>query len=176
MIRLLLITAIISSSALFTSCSSILKGADVNTTYPIDNEDRRRAKRGSLTGEGGISLLGGGSNKASNNGSGIGVNAILWRATLDTLSFLPLTSVDPHGGVIITDWYEDADARGERIKLNVLIMGTELKTDALKISVFKQENEAGDWRDVKVVPSVARELEDKIFTRARELKIKESRN
>ena len=140
---------------------------DADTEYPLDNEDMRRAKRGSLTG-GGLQLLG---NKEQQSGhTGIGVNSYLWKASLDTISFMPLASVDPHGGVIITDWHEDANARGERFKLNVFILDTELRTDALKVTVFKQVKSSSDWQDANASKKVARQLEDKILTRARELK------
>ena len=85
---------------------------------------------------------------------------------------MPLASTDPHGGVIITDWYEDPAARGERFKVNVLILGTELRVDGLRVTVFKQTKSAsGTWQDSAVGTTTARDLEDKILTRARELRI-----
>lgn len=153
------------------SCSGFKK--DEGSSYPLDNEDTRRLDRGKITGEGGIKLFGGGDDdKKDAGGSGIGVNSFLWRASLDTLSFIPLSSVDPHGGVIITDWYEDPESRGERFKLNVLILGTELRADGVRVSVFKQTKATGGgWTDSSINKTVARELEDKILTRARELRI-----
>src|SRR3990167_9588100 len=53
---------------------------------------------------------------------GIGVNAYLWRASLDTLSFLPLASADPYGGVIITDWFVNPEQPAERFKATVYIL------------------------------------------------------
>ena len=152
--------------ALIAGCST----PDASTSYPLDNEDTRREKRGKLTGDGGLSLFGG--KTAAPAGSVIGVNSFLWRATLDTLSFMPLSSVDPHGGVIITDWYEDPKARGERFKLNVVIMGAELRADAVRVSVFRQTRTDNGWSDALVGKETARELEDKILTRSRELRIK----
>ncbi len=146
-----------------------------SSSYPVDPDDARRAKRGKITGEGGLKLWGSDDNEKSGGGSGIGVNSFLWRATLDTLSFIPLAQVDPHGGVIITDWYEDPDARGERFKINTLILGTDLRADGLRVSVFKQrKTKANGWEDVKVSSGLAEELEDKILTRARELRINSS--
>lgn len=148
------------------ACSS-MKGEG---SYPLDPDEARRVKRGKLTGEGGIKLLGGDKREAA--GSTIGVNSFLWRASLDTLSFMPLASVDPQGGVIITDWYEDPDARGIRFKMNVVILGAVLRADGVRVSVFRQERDnGGAWRDAKVGADVARQLEDKILTRARELRI-----
>ncbi len=58
----------------------------------------------SVFGPGGLSLFGGDEDQPQTGGSQIGVNSYLWRATLDTISFMPLASADPFGGVIITDW------------------------------------------------------------------------
>ncbi len=105
-------------------------------------------------------------------GAGIGVNAYLWRATLETLDFLPLASADPFGGLIITEWYQPADAPNERLKLQILIRDTVLRADAIRVSVFRQERQPdGSWLDVEVRPELARELEDRILTRARQLRI-----
>lgn len=160
---------------MIAGCSADKLEAD----YPVDPEDRRRLRHGKLTGEGGLTLFDG--NKGSKRRSGgsaapsIGVNSALWRATLDTISFIPLASADPFGGVIITDWYEDAQAPGERFKLNILILGTKLKADALRVSVFKQEkDENNEWRDSNVDTSMNRKLEDKILTRARHLRISQA--
>ena len=68
----------------------------------------------------------------------IGVNSYLWRATLDTLAFMPLVSADPYGGVVITDWYSDPQKPDERFKCTVYILDTRLRGDALKVTVFKE--------------------------------------
>ncbi len=153
-------------------CSGVETSAP--ESYPMSKEDERRAKRGKVFGDGGISLFGTGKNDAAQSGGmGIGVNAYLWRSALETLSFLPLSSVDPHGGVIITDWYSDPAVPNERIKLNVLILDTALRVDAIKITVFKQQlQKGGAWVDVTVGKETATALEDKILVRARELRIK----
>jgi hypothetical protein len=103
-------------------------------------------------------------------GGGIGVNAFLWRGALDTLSFLPLTSADPFGGVIITDWYAPADANGERFKATAYILGRDLRSDAIRISVFRQVNQGGRWVDAPVSPVVQGDIENKVLDRARRLR------
>jgi hypothetical protein len=151
-----------------TACSDI-KVEDAGT--PMDREDAARAARGKVTGEDGILLMGRGKSEESANP--LGVNSFLWRATLDTLSFMPLTSADPFGGTIITDWYEDPNTPGERFKINALILDRTLRADGVKISLFKQKKneKSGQWRDASVDAKVARALEDTILTRARQLKI-----
>jgi hypothetical protein len=103
-------------------------------------------------------------------GAGIGVNAFLWRGALDTLSFLPLSSADPFGGVIITDWYSPADAQGERFKATAYILGRELRSDAIRISVFRQVNQGGRWVDAPVSPLTQADIENKVLDRARKLR------
>lgn len=146
---------------------------DKETSYPKRKEQIRNESRGKLTGEGGL-LLGGGSGSSHDEGNNpLGVNSFLWRATLDTLAFMPLVSADPFGGVVITDWYEDPKAQGERFKVNALILDRSLRADGVKISLFKQQLDAGGvWRDSAIEESRARELEDTILTRARQLRVK----
>ncbi len=103
-------------------------------------------------------------------GGEIGVNAFLWRATLDTISFLPLASADPFGGVIITDWYSPPTTNGaERFKLNVLIKDARLRSDGVKVTVFRQERAGTEWRDTPANAATGTELENAILTRARQM-------
>lgn len=145
---------------------------DSKAEYPVNKEMRRRQRLGKLSGDGGLITFGKGEEEEGAGGTaGIGINSYLWRATLDVLSFMPLASADPFGGVIITDWYQDPNSPEERFKMNILILDQKLRSNALKVTVFKQIY-IGDsrWQDAKVEPSVSREIEDKILTRARELR------
>ena len=166
-----LLSLLILSLAL-TACSSSNEG--VGTT--LSNKEERAANRGKLTGDDGWVVMGG-SGKKDGSGSGgmLGVNGYLWRATLDTLSFMPMASADPFGGTVITDWYEDPKTPGERFKVNALILDGTLRADGVKVSVFKQRSEKGQWRDQKVDDTLARQLEDAILTRARQLKVQQLR-
>jgi hypothetical protein len=101
----------------------------------------------------------------------LGVNSYLWHATLDTLSFLPLQSADPFGGVIITDWYTSPQASSERVKLTVYILDRRLRADGIKVAVFRQTKSAEGWADAQVNPETANKLTDAILTRARELRL-----
>ncbi len=118
------------------------------------------------------SLLGDPDKKDSQGGSGIGVNGFLWRASLDTISFMPLISADPFGGVIITDWYAPPESRDERFKITVYILGRDLRADGVRASVFRQLRVAGgDWVDAAVEKRTQIEIEDAILTRARQLRV-----
>ncbi|MDB9971070.1 DUF3576 domain-containing protein [Alphaproteobacteria bacterium] len=113
-----------------------------------------------------------GDSKNNNGGTGIAVNAYLWRASLDTLSFMPLLSADPFGGVIITDWYSNSEKPKEKFKIVAYILDKSLRVDAIKIAVFKKiKNENGEWIDNKSNKVLKNKVEDAILTKARKLKI-----
>ena len=100
----------------------------------------------------------------------IGVNAYLWRAALDTVSFAPLLQADANTGVIITDWYSQPSAPGERVKLTVAILDQDLRADALRVAASRQVNQSGAWVDAPVSAATVQKLEDIILTRARDLR------
>ena len=116
-----------------------------------------------------LSVIAGGSS-ASEAGSALGVNAYLWRAALDTLSFMPLANADPFGGTIITDWYQPPAGAGERFKATAYILGRQLRADGVKVSVFRQVARGGTWVDAPVSPVTTSEIENKVLARARELR------
>ena len=105
--------------------------------------------------------------------AGIGVNAYLWRATLDTVSFMPLTSADPWGGVIITDWYADPKKPDERFKASVFILDTRLRADALNVNINKQVLLNGNWVEAETSAQTSIDFENAILTRARQLRLSE---
>jgi hypothetical protein len=117
---------------------------------------------------GGFSLFGGDDDDQE---AGIGVNSYLWRASLDTLNFMPLASADPFGGVIITDWYSDPSTPNERFKATVYILDTRLRADALNVSIFRQQLTNGTWSDATVDPDTEIQIENAILTRARQLRL-----
>jgi hypothetical protein len=118
-----------------------------------------------------VSIFGGGGGGGGGSEAGIGVNSYLWRASLDTLNFMPLASADPYGGVIITDWYTDAAAPNERFKATVYILDTRLRADALNVSIFRQTSTNGQWSDAAVDPDTEIQIENAILTRARQLRL-----
>ena len=104
--------------------------------------------------------------------AGIGVNSFLWRASLDTLAFMPLASADPYGGVIITDWYTNPEKPDERFKATVYILDTRLRADGLTVTVFKQVKQPdGNWVDTSSSTQTQVDIENSILTRARQLRL-----
>jgi Domain of unknown function (DUF3576) len=127
--------------------------------------------KGSILGDSGLSFGTGVNHKDDNSGgTGLGVNAYLWRGALDTLGFMPLASADPFGGVIITDWYSPGGSTGERFKATAYILGRQLRSDGLRIAIFRQVQQGGQWVDAPVSPVTVSEIEDKVLARARQLR------
>jgi hypothetical protein len=125
-----------------------------------------------LAGCGGLPFIGDRPTPAANAQAGIGVNGYLWRATLDTLSFMPLLTADPWGGVVNYDWYVNPQTPNERFKATVFILDTRLRADALNVTVTKEiKDAAGAWTASPVAAQTEADLENAILTKARQLNL-----
>ncbi|MES1991902.1 MAG: DUF3576 domain-containing protein [Pseudomonadota bacterium] len=159
---------------MLAACGSVSK----EDNYPTQigsgpNNPNPQGTRETIFGSDGITLFGG-DDKSAGNAQGIGVNSFLWRASLDTISFMPLASADPFGGVIITDWYQDPKAQGERFKLTIYIMDKRLRADGVKVAVFRQYMDPKGtlgWVDGAGDGATASKIENAILVRARQLRI-----
>lgn len=100
----------------------------------------------------------------------IGVNAYLWRASLDTVSFMPLLQTDANSGVLVTDWYVNPNSPSERMKLTVSILDQDLRADALRVAASRQLLQGGQWIDTPVQAATVQKLEEIILTKARDLR------
>ena len=100
----------------------------------------------------------------------IGVNAYLWRASVETLSFASFAQVDSAGGVLVTDWYSQPSNPNERIKVTVAILDTDLRADALRVAASRQVSQAGQWVEAPVQAATVQRLEDIILTEARRMR------
>ena len=107
---------------------------------------------------------------AASNVTAIGVNSYLWRASLETLSFMPLTQADSSGGVIVTDWYSNPQNPNERVKVSVSILDQDLRADALRVAASRQVLQGGTWVEAEVQAATVQKLEDIILTKARDLR------
>jgi hypothetical protein len=100
---------------------------------------------------------------------GFGVNPFLWRAAIETISFIPLASAEPQGGLLITEWQEQQS--NERIKLTISVLTSDLRADGIKVAVFRQARKGGRWVDAPVSRKTALEIENLILTKARALRL-----
>ncbi len=158
---------------MLAACSGMEREDD----YQTDTARRSRYEYGSAVSEkGGILLFGDRDENRNRAGeTGLGVNGFLWRAALDTVSFMPISSADPFGGTIITDWYAPSSTPGERARLNIFILGRALRADGVRVNVFRQTRDAaGNWIDAQTALSTAGAVEDAILTRARQLRIRQA--
>jgi hypothetical protein len=165
--------------ALVASALTLVLLSACGSSRPVSNDEYNEpgvntgGGTGKLFGDEGLVLFGGSKagGKADGDNAGLGVNAYLWRGALDTLSFMPLSSADPFGGVIITDWYSPPAANAERFKATAYILGRQLRADAIRISIFRQVQQGGgQWVDAPVAASTTGEIENKVLARARELR------
>jgi len=157
---------------IIASCS----GVESEAVYPRKDGNKAvpapAGERDTVFGPGGLSLFGGGEGGGGGGGGGIGVNSFLWRASLDTTSFMPLSSADPFGGVIITDWYSPPDVPDERFKMTVYILDRRLRADGIKVAVFRQRRDpTKSWVDEPVNKLTSTNLENAILTRARQMRM-----
>ena len=123
----------------------------------------------------GLAACGGGDERvrtdlAASQVTSIGVNSYLWRASLETLSFMPLTQADSAGGVIVTDWYANPETPSERVKVSVSILDQDLRADALRVAASRQVMQNGVWVEAPVQAATVQKLEDIILTKARDLR------
>lgn len=160
-----IVASVLAAAITLTGCS-YTPFDPVNDDDPADTNYETRK---TVFGEGGIgNLLG---NSDQGGGDSLGVNSFLWRASLETISFMPINTADAFGGVIITDWFSPPESPGERFKLNVYILGRTLRADGVKVSVFRQvRDNAGNWSDSEVPDGTAPKVEDSILTKARILR------
>ncbi len=143
-----------------------------DTKFESENPaDVDYSKRKTIFGEGGLNFFGSNNDPGRGSGGALGVNSFLWRASLDTISFMPVNSADTFGGVIITDWHTSTEAPSERFKLNVYILGRTLRADGIRVAVFRQvQGRGGNWKDAGVPQETGTKIEDAILTRARQLR------
>ncbi len=167
-LRLALSVAAISVLAACSQTQALYPDKRIGDSAPTYGPDNRDG----LFGAGGLALWGGDKKKSEEGGgAGIGVNSYLWRASLDTVGFMPLASADPFGGVIITDWFAPPESPTERFKMSIFIMDRALRADGIHVSVFRQvQNSAGEWVDTAVDLKTVTDMENAILTRARELR------
>jgi hypothetical protein len=111
------------------------------------------------------------SNGGRDETGGIGVNSYLWRASLQTIDFMPLASADPWGGVITTDWYANPAKPDERFKVTIYILDTRLRADGVSCAVFKEDKVNGQWATAPVSPDTNVAMENAILTKARQLRL-----
>lgn len=156
-------------------------GADIDYTYPQDNvygkpiTAKEAARENENTLFNAVGLFGDSDKDKNQQPAGLAVNSYLWNASLDTLSFLPLQSTDPFGGVIVTDWGTMSSKPNERVKVTVRIDSPDLRASAVRVNVFREVRNptTSTWETASVAPETSRQIEDSILRRARQLRIAE---
>jgi len=159
------ILSVVAAAALLAACENARPPAE--PVDPVDSQNFRTRPEGSI-----MDIFSGDSGNPALEGGAIPVNAYLWRASLDTLEFLPLTSTDPFSGVIVTDWSTNAATPNERFKVTVYIDSPKLEANALRVAVYRElQGQGGTWTSAEVSDATPRRIEDAILTRARQLRV-----
>ena len=107
---------------------------------------------------------------SQNSSVGLPINALLWRASLDVLSTIPLDDVDTFGGTIVTEWYQLNKTSDERIKMTAFVLDRELRADGIRVIVYVQKRIGNSWQDSGTDSEMGKQIEDLILTRAREIR------
>ena len=144
------------------SCSSIKPVAPEKDEGPVSI----------ITGETGgikISDLGGSKNSSD---SAMPVNALLWRASLEIISLIPISEIDTFAGTIVSDWHSLDENQNERLKITIFVLDRELRSDAVKAVVYVQKRPQKDapWGNTLRDETFARKIEGLILNRAREIR------
>lgn len=160
-----------SSFLILAGCSGDLSPKG-NQPVPMGRNEARKRDFGNLFGDDFLAF--GGPKKPASPGmmASATVNPFIWRASLDTLSFMPLASADALGGVIVTDWYTSPSAPQERIKVTIYVTNPQLRADAIKVTIYKQTNKGGAWISASADGAAATEMENIILSKARQLRVK----
>jgi len=153
--------------------SGTIFNSGTNKELALSDAQNRLQSGGGLFGKkAGITL---GQTKSNNGVSvssmGMPINPYLWKGSLETIGFMPLSSADPFGGIIITDWYSNGQNIDERCKINIFIKGLELKTSNLKVGSFCQSFKNNKWVDLPVNASSNVQLENAILNKAKKIKL-----
>jgi hypothetical protein len=143
---------------------------DAASVKPVADADYNDSRTGGVAAPGGLEVGTPKNNQQLEAGAALYVNVFLWRGALETLSFMPLASADPVGGVIITDWYSPPTTAGERFKATAYVLGRTLRADGVRVTIFRQVRDGGQWEDAPVNPATATDIENKVLARARELR------
>ena len=157
------ITALLLASLLIAACSNV---------QPVTEVEEEEGPVSILTGKTGGLKWSDLSKTFDDKSTGMPVNAILWRASLEIVSLIPIADVDTFGGTIITDWYSLPDKPDERIKLTVFVVDRELRSDAIRVTVHVQTRTGtdGNWSTSFRDEEFSRRLENLILNRAREIR------
>lgn len=140
---------------------------------PTSTDEKRKLEFGSLIGEDFLTF--GGSKRKADVLTNSAINIYLWKASLKTLDFIPLASIDAIGGVIVTEWY-DVPSQAEKLKILIYVTSSILKSDAIKVVVHKKiKNSQGEWTLTEPDKSIAIELENIILTKARQLRVQKAK-
>ncbi|WP_347938741.1 DUF3576 domain-containing protein [Rickettsia oklahomensis] len=160
---------------LFFVISAISSTSILADDYPKTEREQKWDEVGSITGEEGLVFRPGRVKNESTKAVGSSVNKYLWQAALETISFVPLASVDSNGGVIITEWYSPRSNPNFQFKINIFIKDDVISPDSIEVKVFEKMLKSKQWVLNQNTSNLAITLEEKILRKARDIYINSTR-
>lgn len=155
---------------------SILQSCSKGEIDPITGKKKRYEPNVTKKVQASDGLIFGGKNKGGGTTYDFATSNVLWRASLDVISFMPLSNVSYSGGLITTDWYSSKDSK-EMIKINIRFLSDQLQTSSLIVSGFKKKCDAKDnCVTTPTTDTINTPIKSKIIERARELSLKDEKN
>ena len=134
----------------------------MNPKEPIEPDARKRAKKAAKEGRG---IIFGGNSRGGGTTYEFASSNPLWRASLDTLDFMVLATVDYAGGLIISDWYSDNDPN-ESIKITLRFLDNEVRVDAIKVLIHKKTCKNNNCQIKQIESDLAFDIKDKVLKKA----------
>ena len=166
---------VLSFVFLFSSCSvpNAFKPKKVERDIPANAKDR--ARRNVEEGRG-ISIMGAVKGKRGTNYE-FSTSNPLWRASLEIIDFMPLSTVDYSGGIIITDWYNDSNNANDSIKITVRFLSNEIQSNSLKIIVHNKKCKTNENCSINEIDSnIKFELQRSILAKAAALELESKKS
>ena len=148
--------------------------------HPEIGEDKRASKMSSIVTKSDEPIVIYSSSKSKGNTGGNEATGMagtyIWKASLESISFMPIISSDSNGGAIFTDWYADPSSPNEQFKFNIIIVSNEIQIGSVKVTAFRQVRSGGHWKNVAVSKDLARNVEDNIIKKAIALRARDEEN
>lgn len=172
--KLLKIALILLSIIFLNKCSSAPKDPVTGEKVLIEPNVDRRARETADKGGGIMDII---SRSQQNTNFSFATSNALWRATLKSLSFMPLLNADYSGGIIITDWYSENINSDEQIKITIRFLNNEIRADSLDIIAHKKKcDSSSKCSQILLSNSFSKEIKDSILSTARQIKIEEEKS
>lgn len=168
---------IINIATIILSFSFNIMATNTSSDYPVSDAERKLEEMGSIAGSEGLVFRPGKIKSDATKTKGCTVNKYIWQAAIETLNFVPLSSADFNGGIIITEWHSPKGRPNFRFKINIFIKDDVIHPDSIQVKIFEQTLKNKQWLEPETAnkSDLAFNIEDTILRKARNLYISAER-